>query len=111
LIRKYSKSDDDEKSKLVTMIFKQNVLVLATGKNYIGSDDPSKNGKSYGNITLLVSLLAAQELTHVQKMGTLSYLVRNDADVEMSVITPTTDKSVFRSAVSGAVPQQDDKGK
>lgn len=110
LIRKYSKSEKS-KSKQMTVIFKQNMLVLGTGEDYMGSE-ASKKSKGYSHITMLGSVLDAQEITHAQTMGQLSFLLRNDADVEKIVITPATDETVFRSAISASVaaPQKaDDK--
>ncbi|EKD27167.1 MAG: Flp pilus assembly protein [uncultured bacterium] len=100
LIRKYSKQT---KSKQVTVLFKQNVRVLATDQNYLGETAPSGKNDTYSNITLLVSLLGAQEITHALNMGKFSFVLRNDMDVEKAVITPSSDESVFRSAINSAI--------
>lgn len=109
LIRKYSKQT---KSKEVTVIFKQNVLVLATDQNYLGENlQSNQKGSTYSNITLLVSLLGAQEITHALNMGKFSFVLRNDMDVEKEVITPSSDESVFRSAINSAIAQNENEPK
>jgi Flp pilus assembly protein CpaB len=105
LIRKYSKADES-KSKQMTVVFKQNVLVLGVGDQYLGAES-SRKADNYSHITLLVSLLGAQEVIHAQTMGSLSFVLRNDADVEQKVITPSNNETVFRSAITASVARQE----
>lgn len=102
LMKKYSKQGQ---SKQMSIVLKQDILVLAVGQRYIGEDSSSKKGESYSDVTLLVSLLGAQEIIHALTMGTLSFVLRNDADVERKVVTPTTDDSLFRSAITASISQ------
>lgn len=105
LIRKYS---TPSKFKQMTILLKQNVLVLATGKNFLGSDTPSDNrSSSYSELTLLVTLVEAQEIIHAMTMGNLTLTLRNDSDVEKLVVPPSSDKTVFYSAVSASIAETD----
>ncbi len=102
LMQKYTKPGE---SSQMTVLLKQNVLVLAVGQKYMGDEMPSRKQDSYSEVTLLATPAAAQELVHALTMGQISFILRNDTDVEKNVVTPSTDDSVFRSAITASISQ------
>jgi len=106
LIRKYS---EQSKSKQITTLLKQNVMVLAVGKNHLHSSTSSDEKASYSEITLLTTLLEAQEIIHAMTMGKMTLTLRNDSDVEKQVVPPTTDRTVFYSAISESIAKTENK--
>ena len=107
LMQKYTKPGE---SSQMTVLLKQNVLVLAVGQKYMGDEMPSRKQDSYSELTLLATPGAAQELVHALTMGQVSFVLRNDTDVEKSVVTPSTDDSVFRSAITASISQTGEEG-
>ena len=101
-MQKYTKPGE---SRQMTVLLKQNVLVLAVGQKYMGDEIPSKKQESYSEVTLLTTPVGAQELVHALTMGQISFVLRNDTDVEKNVVTPSTDDSVFRSAITASISQ------
>lgn len=106
LMQKYTKPGE---SKQMTILLKQNVLVLAVGQKYMGDEMPSRKQDSYSEVTLLTTPVGAQELVHALTMGQISFVLRNDTDVEKSVVTPSTDDSVFRSAITASISQTNEE--
>ena len=106
LIRKYSKKD--QVSKQMTVVLKQNVLVLSTGKKHLAaaSADLEQEKKDYSTIALMLTPAAAQELVHAMNMGKITFMLRNDSDVDTPVLTPSTEETVFRSGIASAVSFQ-----
>ena len=106
LMQKYSKPGD---SRQMTVLLKQNVLVLAVGQKFMGDEMPSRKQESYSEITLLATPAASQEIVHALTMGQISFILRNDTDVEKNVVTPSTDDSVFRSAITASISQKEEE--
>jgi pilus assembly protein CpaB len=82
----------DSHGSAVTITLLQNVLVLAVGTR-IDAAYPKADGSGREAVTLLLTVKQAALLTHAQRDGDLSLILRNADDLELLPDLPETDDS------------------
>lgn len=105
LVQKYGKQTESAGS--MTVMLKQNVLVLSTGRNFLGQyqGGNEKADSGYSTVTIMLSPVAAQEVLHALSMGEIKIMLRSDADVNLELVAPSTSETVWRSSVASAISQ------
>ncbi len=88
-------------AKSKTFVVMQNVLVLAVGQDYNTFSGRSAQARSYGSVTLEVSLEEAMMLVHARSNATLSLVLRNPSSTDRSAVDklPEIDCDNIRTAI------------
>lgn len=87
-----TKAKPGPEKKVVTLPLLQNLLILAVGSNFGATDEDASAG-GFSSIALLVTLDQASLLAQARRDGTLSFVLRNEDDLEIHEGLAETDDS------------------